>query len=101
MFRSIVKTACAALVGIAMLSQPVMATSKTSSSPSKGPSAVEMGADLLVARPVQMVATATGLVVFVASLPFTFLGENVGQAGKTLVAEPAKATFVRCLGCKK
>ena len=41
------------------------------------------------------------LVHFVASLPFTFLGENVGQAGKTLVAEPAKATFVRCLGCKK
>jgi hypothetical protein len=58
-----------------------------------------MGADLIIARPVQLLATAVGTVVFVASLPFTLLGNNVGQAGKTLVAGPAKATFARCLGC--
>ena len=60
----------------------------------------EMALDLIVARPLGIVVTAVGAVAFVVSLPFSALGGNVGQAGKTLVIKPARATFVRCLGCK-
>ena len=65
------------------------------------PTAVQMGADLVIARPVQLLATAMGVVVFVVALPFTVMGDNVGHAADTLVAGPAKATFARCLGCTK
>jgi len=40
-----------------------------------------------------------GAGVFVVSLPFTALGGGVGDAGQALVVDPAKAAFVRCLGC--
>jgi hypothetical protein len=39
--------------------------------------------------------------VYVATLPFSLLGGNAGEAGKVLVVGPAEATFVRCLGCTK
>ena len=63
------------------------------------PTAVQMGADLAIARPIQLAATAMGTVIFLVSLPFTIMGDNVGDAANTLVAGPAKATFARCLGC--
>jgi hypothetical protein len=65
-----------------------------------GPSASNMAADILIARPIGAVITVIGAVTFVASLPFSALGGNVGKAGKTLVVDPGRATFVRCLGCK-
>lgn len=58
-----------------------------------------MAGDLLIARPLGVVWTAAGSVLFVVSLPFTALGGNVKQAADTLVIGPAKETFVRCLGC--
>lgn len=60
----------------------------------------EMALDLIVARPLGIVVTALGAVAFVVSLPFSALGGNVGQAGKALVVDPGRTTFVRCLGCK-
>ncbi|MBV1960413.1 MAG: hypothetical protein KUG52_00360 [Immundisolibacteraceae bacterium] len=83
-------TLCATL-----FAQPGFAASSTQ----QNPTSVQMGADLIIARPVQLAATLVGTVVFVASLPFTVMGDNVGQAAKALVADPAKATFARCLGC--
>ena len=44
-------------------------------------------------------ATVIGAGVFVVSLPFTALGGGVGDAGQALVVDPARAAFVRCLGC--
>lgn len=64
------------------------------------PSAGGMFVDLVVARPLLLGVTAVGTVAYVASLPFSLLGGNAGEAGKTLVVGPAKATFLRCLGCK-
>ncbi len=61
----------------------------------KGPAMVF---DLLFARPIGLVGTALGSAVFVVSLPFTLLGGNVGEAGKVLVIDPVKFTFVRPLG---
>ena len=63
------------------------------------PNAWEMGADLVIARPIGFVGTILGTVVFVVSLPFSLLGGNVGDAADALVIGPAKTTFLRCLGC--
>ena len=60
----------------------------------------EMVADVVVARPLGLLATIGGAAAFVVSLPFSALGGNVPQAADALVVGPAKATFVRCLGCK-
>lgn len=64
------------------------------------PSTGAMAADLLIARPIGAALTVIGAVTFVASLPFSALGGNVGKAGKALVVDPGRAAFVRCLGCK-
>ena len=65
----------------------------------ESPSAAAMTGDALFARPLLLATTIVGAAVFVVSLPFSALGGNVGEAGDTLVVQPAKATFVRCLGC--
>jgi hypothetical protein len=62
------------------------------------PSDSAMLADGFLVRPVMLVATALGIVTFVATLPFSALGGNMDKAGKALVVEPAKYTFVRPLG---
>ena len=63
------------------------------------PSGLAMTADVVLARPLLFVTTLVGTGLFVASLPFSAVGGNVGEAGTTLVATPFKATFMRCLGC--
>ncbi len=65
------------------------------------PTALAMTGDALFARPVLFATTIVGSVVYVVSLPFSLLGGNAGEAGETLVLGPAKATFVRCLGCTR
>ena len=63
------------------------------------PSSIAMGADVIIARPLLLAATAIGVGLFVVSLPLSILGNNVNEAGHKLVGVPAKATFFRCLGC--
>jgi hypothetical protein len=63
------------------------------------PSAGAMVADVIVARPLGLVATTIGAAAFIVSLPFSALGGNVDQAADKLVMGPARETFVRCLGC--
>lgn len=65
------------------------------------PSALAMVGDAIIARPLGAAFTVIGAALFVVTLPFSALGGNVGEAGKELVVGPAKATFVRCLGCTK
>lgn len=62
------------------------------------PGGGEMIFDLVVVRPVALVATAVGTVFYVVSLPFSALGGNAGVAGQKLVQEPASYTFTRPLG---
>lgn len=57
-----------------------------------------MVADVLVARPVGLVTTVVGSVVYVVSLPFSLLGGNEKQVRQKLVVEPIKFTFKRPLG---
>ncbi|MDI9243963.1 hypothetical protein [Marinobacter sp. CHS3-4] len=65
------------------------------------PTALAMTGDALLARPALLATTVVGSVVYVVSLPFSLLGGNAAEAGETLVLGPAKATFVRCLGCTR
>jgi hypothetical protein len=65
------------------------------------PSGLAMAGDLLIARPLLLATTIVGAAVFVVSSPFAAAGGNLGQTADTLVLGPAKATFVRCLGCTK
>ena len=65
------------------------------------PSALAMTGDALFARPALFAITVVGSVVYVVSLPFSLMGGNAAEAGETLVMGPAKATFVRCLGCTR
>lgn len=65
------------------------------------PSALAMYTDLLFIRPVGIVATVLGSVVYVVALPFTAASGGITEAGEVLVVEPAMYTFVRCLGCTR
>ena len=66
----------------------------------ESPGAGAMTLDLVVARPIGLVMFGLGSVTYVATLPFSLLGGNAGDAGKALVVGPAEAVFVRCLGCR-
>ncbi len=65
------------------------------------PSALAMTGDALLVRPALFATTIVGTAVYLVSLPFSALGGNAGEAGEVLVVGPAKATFVRCLGCSR
>lgn len=78
----------------------VMVASTVSAQQADEPGTWEMTADAVIARPLGLVVTTVGVAAFVASLPFSALGGNVVEAADTLVVDPAKATFVRCLGCR-
>lgn len=63
------------------------------------PTALAMTGDLVLARPLLLAMTVVGTAVFLVSLPFSLLGGNSLESANTLVVQPAKTTFVRCLGC--
>lgn len=65
----------------------------------QNPPAFAMIADLVIARPLLVVATVVGAGLFVIALPFTAAGGGVGRTGQALVVDPARSAFVRCLGC--
>jgi hypothetical protein len=62
------------------------------------PTAGTMLADAFMVRPFMLVGTIIGTVTYIVTLPFSLLGGNAGEAGKAMVVEPAKYTFVRPLG---
>lgn len=54
--------------------------------------------DAVALRPLGMVATAAGSLVYVISLPFSIPGGNEAQVREQLVKQPARYTFKRPLG---
>ncbi|HSO63284.1 MAG TPA: hypothetical protein VLR50_19765 [Desulfobacterales bacterium] len=54
--------------------------------------------DTLFMRPIGMVATAVGSVVWLVSYPFAALGGNTDESTQALVADPFEWTFERPLG---
>ncbi|MEA1901371.1 MAG: multidrug transporter [Thermodesulfobacteriota bacterium] len=61
-------------------------------------SSEKMFVDFLFLRPLGIVVTAVGTVMFIASLPFSASGGNINEAFLKMMAEPAKFTFARPLG---
>ena len=69
--------------------------------PNAGASEGEGGAiiaDVVVARPLCLAATAVGSVFFVLALPFAAATRSVDHTAQALVVTPARATFTRPLG---
>ncbi|HEY9544575.1 MAG TPA: hypothetical protein VIR56_01130 [Solimonas sp.] len=63
------------------------------------PSAVAMAADLLIVRPLGLVATVLGTGLFVLQLPLSLVqGEAPLDPARKLVVAPAQFTFSRPLG---
>lgn len=63
------------------------------------PSAAGMAIDLLVVRPVSLVATVLGAGLFVVQLPFSLIQfEAPREPAKQLVVNPFRYTFSRRLG---
>ncbi|MFW0757119.1 multidrug transporter [Pseudomonas sp. H11T01] len=92
----------ALVLSVGLQTLPVLASDGSSGDPSytiQNPPAFAMIGDLLIARPLLVVATVIGAGVFVVSLPFTAFGGGIGEAGQALVLDPGKAAFARCLGC--
>lgn len=79
----------------------LLPTSGYSATVEENPSAMAMAGDAIFVRPVLLGMTIVGAAIYVVSLPFSALGGNMDEAGQTLVVGPAKATFVRCLGCTR
>jgi len=65
----------------------------------EAPNAFAMVADLVIARPLLIAGTAIGAGLFVVTLPFTAPVGATKHSAKSFVVEPARAAFVRCLGC--
>jgi hypothetical protein len=61
------------------------------------PTAVAMVCDLVLLRPLGIVATILGTALFIISIPFT-AGRNIEYTKQKFVVEPAKYTFQRPLG---
>jgi hypothetical protein len=84
------------MIGCLMLPQALWAQNAVDESPNE----FAMVGDLLVARPIGVVMTVGGVVVWLVSLPFTLMAGHASEAAETLMLGPAQATFVRCLGCR-
>ena len=57
-----------------------------------------VAADVILARPLWLVATVIGTGLFVVSLPVAAMSKSVDKTARTLVEKPARATFTRPLG---
>ncbi len=85
-----------AMVATLALTLPAIGSANTVE---ETPSALAMTGDAIIARPALLAMTIVGSAVYLVSLPFSALGGNAAEAADVLVIGPAKATFVRCLGC--
>lgn len=94
------KTILSAAVGAALaLCSSLAVADEYGDDISGTPSAGAMAFDLLIVRPVGLVATVLGTGLFVLSLPLSLVqGEPPSDPAKKLVVEPARYTFQRPLG---
>jgi len=96
--RKLITYFMAFMLAFGSLSMATSASASETYSFNDKPSGGDMLLDMVLMRPLMLVGTAVGAVSFVVTLPFSALGGNVGEAGETLVMEPARYTFIRPLG---
>jgi hypothetical protein len=95
------RIACRAVIPLliaALALAPVPAALAQEAGESEERSAGAMTFDLLLIRPVGVVATVLGSALFIASVPFAAAGGNTMPAYEKMVIQPAKFTFQRPLG---
>lgn len=63
-----------------------------------GDSATDMVVDVVVMRPLGLVATVLGTALTVLALPFTIPSSSVEASARELIVKPAEYTFKRPLG---
>lgn len=59
---------------------------------------VAIVADIVLARPLGLVATTAGAVLYLIAFPFAAMSGDMTSPAETLVGEPARYTFTRPLG---
>lgn len=96
MKRKIITIVCVAIVGLNSAMPALAYTKSNTTYYASDPTAV--AADALLGRPLCLVATVLGSVVFVVSLPVAATSHSVKPAARALVLTPAWATFKRPLG---
>ncbi len=79
------------LIALAIVSSPALAQTAA-------PSGTDMFLDLVITRPLGLVAVIAGSAAFVVSLPFTIPSSSVDRAAEELVKKPVRYTFKRPLG---
>lgn len=62
------------------------------------PSAEAMTFDLFIVRPLGLVGTVAGIVVYVVALPINLLTFNLADPARKLIIQPINFTFTRDLG---
>lgn len=94
------KSLMACVLTIALILSPLCALAEKADQESYKESndPMAMTLDLVIARPVGLVAMLAGTVLFVVSVPFSALGGNTEEAWDSLVVSPAEYTFQRPLG---
>ncbi|MBT8334030.1 MAG: hypothetical protein HKP41_20835 [Desulfobacterales bacterium] len=94
------KTSIVCLLAIVLLCAPLSALAATieDKRTRKQADPAVMAADLVLVRPLGIVATLAGSAVFIVSIPFSAIGGNTEEAWESLVVSPATYTFKRPLG---
>jgi hypothetical protein len=92
--RKLVMSLIAAALLVSTLPAPVLADS---TGKEEGDD-ISVAMDLVMLRPIGLVATIFGTAAFIVSLPISLPTGSAGKTFTALVTEPAKYTFVRELG---
>ena len=87
----------ACLIALVFVVMPFSAIADESETVS-GDKATDMVVDLVVVRPLGVVATVIGSVLTVVALPFTIPSGSVGDSAHEMIVKPAEYTFSRPLG---
>ena len=91
--------AVAATIAVGSLSVTGCASHESGSNvKGDAPSGGEMVADVAVARPLTLWASAIGAVGWVVTLPFTLPSGSAGDTAKSWIGDPLKYTFCRPAG---
>lgn len=77
---------------------PFVSTAASTDAVVEQNSPMAMTVDLVICRPLGLIAMLGGTLVFVVSSPLSLLGGNAEEAWDSLVVSPTKYTFKRPLG---
>lgn len=85
----------------AALTLATLSTSVSANQIEETPSAGAIVADAAFARPMYIILSQAGALVYGATLPLTLLTNSADEVAEALVVTPLQQGFLRCLGCRK